>query len=157
MFRGMITVLLFSISFSALSQQNIDIDAIQKSFSKTYKKSVKLLKNENDTSLFVTAYNKHTHEVLGVILLIKKWYKSPVLPVGQYHYYFFPENTILIKVTTDHSDNKHAGRAEYLFQNGALTSKKQDKYIERDYSDLFANAVSYRQIATEYIRQKFTD
>jgi hypothetical protein len=157
MFWEIVTILLFSISLSTFSQQSPDIDSVQKSFSKAYKKSVRFLKNENDTSLFVTAYNKHTHEVLGVILSIKKWYKSPVLTVGQYHYYFFPENMILIKVTADHSDNKHVGRAEYLFQNGKLASKKQDKYIEQDYSSLFANAALYRQISTEYIKQKFTD
>ena len=64
---------------------------------------------------------------------------------------------LLIKVTADHSDNKHVGRAEYLFQNGLLVSKKQDKYIERDFSSLFSNAALYRQVATEYVKQKFTD
>jgi len=134
----------------------MDIDSVEKSFSKSIKKSIKFLRNRNDTSFLLIGYDKYTHDVLGVSIALNKSFKSPSLTMGQY-YLFLPGNMLLIKVTADHSDNKHVGRAEYLFQNGLLVSKKQDKYIERDFSSLFSNAALYRQVATEYVKQKFTD
>jgi hypothetical protein len=135
----------------------MDIDSVEKSFSKSIKKSIKFLRNRNDTSFLLIGYDKYTHDVLGVSIALNKSFKSAPLTMGQYHYLFLPGNMLLIKVTADHSDNKHVGRAKYLFQNGLLVSKKQDKYIERDFSSLFSNAALYRQVATEYVKQKFTD
>jgi hypothetical protein len=156
MHRLIIIALLSTISIPVFSQETAKIDSIQKSFKKLYRKSVKFLWNKNDTSMFVTAYNKTTHEVLGVMLLIKGPYKNTDLPIGQYHYYFPSEKIVLLRVTADHSDGRHVGRAEYLFLDGVLLSKKQDNYIERDFSGLYSSAGFYKQLAAEYIREKFT-
>jgi hypothetical protein len=157
MHRFIIIALLSTISIPVLSQETAKIDSIHKSIKKVYRrKSVKFLQNKNDTLMFVTAYNKTTHEVLGVILITKRPHGNADLPRGEYHWYFPSEKIVLLRVTADNSDGRHVGRAEYLFQDGILVSKKQDKYMERDFSGLYSSTGFYKQLGAKYIREKFT-
>jgi hypothetical protein len=157
MLRHVIITLLFFIPTYLFSQGNINIDSVLKPFDKTYRKNLKLLKNQNDSSVFLTGYNKRTHEVLGVQILMNRSYFDGMLPSGQYSLHYYPNEIVLIRATADHSDGKHVGHARYLFQHGILVSKEQDKYIQRDYSSLFANSQLYKQVASEYLSQKFNN
>jgi hypothetical protein len=157
MFRYVIIALLFSAPTYLFGQNNISIDSVLRPFDKTHKKNFKLLKNQNDSAIFLTAYNKRTHEVLGVQILMNKSYSDGMLPGGQYSLHYYPNDIVLIRVIANYSDGKHVGHARYLFQYGILVSKEQDKYIERDYSSLFDNSQLYKQKAIEHLRQKFNN
>jgi hypothetical protein len=155
MFRPAIITLLLFIPTYLFCQEKINIDSVLRPYNKTYKKGLRLLKNKNDSSIFLTTYNKKTSELLGVQILINRPYSIELLPRGQYTLHYYPNELVLLRVTAHHSDGKHVGYARYLFQHNILISKEQDKYIERDYSILFANSQLYKQTASRFLNQKF--
>ena len=154
MYRFFTAIFFICTWVSVSGQDNKIIDSVGKIINARYKK-IKWLKNSNDTSLFITSYDKHTHELLGVILLIRNTYQNPELPTGQYHWYFLSDSTVFFKAFTLHSDGRHAARARYLFQNGMLIAKDGNRYAEQDFRHLYPKAAQYKQAAREFLRQKF--
>jgi hypothetical protein len=139
------------------SQKHFDLDSVQKALHKSYKGSLKILKNKSDSAYLVVGYNKSNHKLLGVQILVQRPFRdSPYPGVSQYAFHFLPENFILLKVITEHSDGKHSGDAKFLFKDYKLVSKEENKYIEQNFSNLISKCEFYKQLGNQIITEKFS-
>lgn len=156
----MLRLLLFVIVLSNqhyLYGQINEIDSITQPFRKEYIKNIKLLKNKNDSSIFLTAYNKKSHKLVGVQILIESNYINSEFRKGQYTFHFYPDNLVLIKVSTEHSQGNRFGDARYLFKSGVLIYKEEDGFIDQDYSFLYTKSDTFKNLGNRFLKKKFLE
>jgi hypothetical protein len=148
-----IIVFFLLVSNPLFSQDSIYIDSVVKHYNKAYRKNLRLLKNRNDSTLFITAYNRKTGELLGFQFLVSDEKSSDLLRAGQYSFHLYPDGLVLMRIITKSEDRSQSGYAKYLYKNGVIVAREEGKNIDKEYSFLFYKLEEFKKAALEHLRQ----